>query len=325
MLPIQFSDSSTGSIFCSKAESIYEQYISEWAEWAKLNTSGENREIALARLKLCIQNNECLLDLSELGLSSLPILPNNIIALNIRDNALVSLPELPNVLTDLDVSSNNLTSLPELPPTLEVLNVGYNQLEHLPQLPNSLKYLFAENNRLNTLPALSEELLFVHIYNNELTALPAFPPSLELLRADDNYITELPWIPIQNNGSDREFYFSRNQITHAPERLFQLDQNYTISIENNPLSPHTWLSLLRRTSQSDYQGPQIHFSMSDGQQHTPVRPLPEAVAAWFPEALQSQVSQTWSTFTEEENALTFSAFLDRLADTVTARNAPGFR
>ncbi|EHJ4136066.1 hypothetical protein J1C12_004608 [Escherichia fergusonii] len=222
------------------------------------------------------------------------------------------------------MSNNNLASLPELPTTLEVLNVGYNQLENLPQQLNSIKYLFGENNRLNTLPTLPNVLEFLHVYNNELVSLPALPHSLELLRADDNNITALPLFPTQANGPEREYYFNRNQITYVPESLFRLDQNYTISIENNSLSPRTWLSMLRRTSQSEYHGPQIHFSMSDGQQHTPVRSLPEAVAAWFPEPLRSEVSQRWGAFTDEENTSTFSAFLDRLADTVTARNGQGF-
>ncbi|WP_306342778.1 leucine-rich repeat domain-containing protein, partial [Escherichia coli] len=318
MPPIQFPDLSTANIFSSQAESIHEQYISEWTDWAKSNAPGENREVALTRLKLCLQNNECLLDLSSLGLSSIPALPSNITILNARHNSLISLPELPDFLKELDVSNNNLASLPELPTTLEVLNVGYNQLENLPQQLNSIKYLFAENNRLNTLPILPNVLEFLHVYNNELVSLPALPHSLELLRADDNNITALPLFPTQANGPDREYYFNRNQITHVPESLFRLDQNCTISIENNPLSPRTWLSMLRRTSQSEYRGPQIHFSMSDGQQHTPVRSLPDAVAAWFPESLRSEVSQRWAAFTDEENAATFSAFLDRLADTVTA-------
>ncbi|WP_338295718.1 leucine-rich repeat domain-containing protein, partial [Escherichia coli] len=207
MLPIQFPDLSTANIFSSQAESIHEQYISEWTDWAKSNAPGENREVALTRLKLCLQNNECLLDLSSLGLSSIPALPSNITILNARHNSLISLPELPDFLKELDVSNNNLASLPELPTTLEVLNVGYNQLENLPQQLNSIKYLFAENNRLNTLPILPNVLEFLHVYNNELVSLPALPHSLELLRADDNNITALPLFPTQANGPDREYYF----------------------------------------------------------------------------------------------------------------------
>ncbi|EFW7548813.1 T3SS effector E3 ubiquitin-protein ligase IpaH9.8, partial [Shigella boydii] len=40
---------------------------------------------------------------------------------------------------------------------------------------------------------------------------------------------------------------------------------------------------------------------------------------------QSDVSQIWHAFEHEEHANTFSAFLDRLSDTVSARNTSGFR
>ncbi|WP_290367467.1 NEL-type E3 ubiquitin ligase domain-containing protein, partial [Shigella flexneri] len=69
----------------------------------------------------------------------------------------------------------------------------------------------------------------------------------------------------------------------------------------------------------------IYFSMSDGQQNTLHRPLADAVTAWFPENKQSDVSQIWHAFEHEEHANTFSAFLDRLSDTVSARNTSGFR
>ncbi|MDS1470613.1 T3SS effector E3 ubiquitin-protein ligase IpaH1.4, partial [Escherichia coli] len=53
--------------------------------------------------------------------------------------------------------------------------------------------------------------------------------------------------------------------------------------------------------------------------------LADAVTAWFPENKQSDVSQIWHAFEHEEHANTFSAFLDRLSDTVSARNTSGFR
>ncbi|ESU76813.1 Invasion plasmid antigen (plasmid) [Shigella dysenteriae WRSd5] len=65
--------------------------------------------------------------------------------------------------------------------------------------------------------------------------------------------------------------------------------------------------------------------MSDGQQNTLHRPLADAVTAWFPENKQSDISQIWHAFEHEEHANTFSAFLDRLSDTVSARNTSGFR
>ncbi|EGM61155.1 putative Invasion plasmid antigen [Shigella flexneri SFJ17B] len=47
------------------------------------------------------------------------------------------------------------------------------------------------------------------------------------------------------------------------------------------------------------------------------------MAAWFPEADRREVSTQWTSFSTEENSRAFSAFLDRLSDTVSARNTSG--
>nr|WP_096968596.1 NEL-type E3 ubiquitin ligase domain-containing protein [Escherichia coli] len=258
-------------------------------------------------------------------ITMLPVLPSSLQVLSAEINRLSILPELPSSLEEICVSDNHLSELPVLPASLKNLSVSYNRLSALPELPVSLEKLNACHNHISALPGLPESLECLNVPDNHLTTLPPLPAALEFVDVASNRLESLPDFPAEHRSGMRVYWLTQNRLTTVPENILGLSPESTVIITDNPLSSRTRQTLLRQTTGLNYHGPQIHFSMSDGQQHTPVRPLPEAVAAWFPEALQSQFFQTWSAFTEEENALTFSAFLDRLADTVTARNAPGFR
>ncbi|MBS9318472.1 E3 ubiquitin--protein ligase [Escherichia coli] len=448
MNPVNNTTPSTGNISFSGTalnNNDHHHYLSEWAEWAESGSPGEHRALALARLKLCQENNESHLDLSELQLRSLPSLPEHIVSLkvggntltslprlphslkkinalfnqlttlpelpasltdlnvsrnrlttlpelpasltdlNVSRNRLTTLPELPASLTDLNVSCNRLTTLPELPASLTDLNVGRNQLTTLPELPASLTGLDVSCNQLTTLPELPSSLKRIDAYINQilvlpelpasltglnvwgnrlttlpelpasltdlnvgrnqlttlpelpaslkqleircnhLTTLPALPAMLAVVNAENNALESLPDFPVEHGPGVRIYFFGRNRLTNVPESILTLSSESTVVLTGNPLSFRTIQTLLRQTTGLNYRGPRIHFAMSDGQQHTPVRPLSEAVTAWFPENKQSDVSQIWLAFESEEHADTFSAFLDRLADTVSARNAQGFR
>ena len=125
---------------------------------------------AKRRINECIRTGSTSLDLSRLGLTSLP--------------------ELPDTLTHLDCSYNQLTILPELPDTLTILECIYNQLTELPELPDTLTHLNCYNNQLTVLlwsqsdsvsskPELPDTLTHLYCRNNQLTVLP-----LKLLRND---------------------------------------------------------------------------------------------------------------------------------------------
>ncbi|EHO7942922.1 T3SS effector E3 ubiquitin-protein ligase IpaH3, partial [Shigella flexneri] len=191
-----------------------------------------------------------------------------------------------------------------------------------------LEYINADNNQLTMLPELPTSLEVLSVRNNQLTFLPELPESLEALDVSTNLLESLPAVPVRNHHSEETEIFFRcreNRITHIPENILSLDPTCTIILEDNPLSSRIRESLSQQTAQPDYHGPRIYFSMSDGQQNTLHRPLADAVTAWFPENKQSDVSQIWHAFEHEEHANTFSAFLDRLSDTVSARNTSGFR
>ncbi|WP_039060737.1 T3SS effector E3 ubiquitin-protein ligase IpaH9.8 [Shigella flexneri] len=306
MLPINNNFSLPQNSFYNTISGTYADYFSAWDKWEKQALPGEERDEAVSRLKECLINNSDELRLDRLNLSSLPDnLPAQITLLNVSYNQLTNLPELPVTLKKLYSASNKLSELPVLPPALESLQVQHNELENLPALPDSL--------------------LTMNISYNEIVSLPSLPQALKNLRATRNFLTELPAFSEGNNPVVREYFFDRNQISHIPESILNLRNECSIHISDNPLSSHALQSLQRLTSSPDYHGPRIYFSMSDGQQNTLHRPLADAVTAWFPENKQSDVSQIWHAFEHEEHANTFSAFLDRLSDTVSARNTSGFR
>ncbi|AAL72345.2 invasion plasmid antigen, secreted by the Mxi-Spa secretion machinery (plasmid) [Shigella flexneri 2a str. 301] len=306
MLPINNNFSLPQNSFYNTISGTYADYFSAWDKWEKQALPGEERDEAVSRLKECLINNSDELRLDRLNLSSLPDnLPAQITLLNVSYNQLTNLPELPVTLKKLYSASNKLSELPVLPPALESLQVQHNELENLPALPDSL--------------------LTMNISYNEIVSLPSLPQALKNLRATRNFLTELPAFSEGNNPVVREYFFDRNQISHIPESILNLRNECSIHISDNPLSSHALPALQRLTSSPDYHGPRIYFSMSDGQQNTLHRPLADAVTAWFPENKQSDVSQIWHAFEHEEHANTFSAFLDRLSDTVSARNTSGFR
>ncbi|WP_134795474.1 T3SS effector E3 ubiquitin-protein ligase IpaH9.8 [Shigella boydii] len=306
MLPINNNFSLPQNSFYNTISGTYADYFSAWDKWEKQALPGEERDEAVSRLKECLINNSDELRLDRLNLSSLPDnLPAQITLLNVSYNQLTNLPELPVTLKKLYSASNKLSELPVLPPALESLQVQHNELENLPALPDSL--------------------LTMNISYNEIVSLPSLPQALKNLRAIRNFLTELPAFSEGNNPVVREYFFDRNQISHIPESILNLRNECSIHISDNPLSSHALQALQRLTSSPDYHGPRIYFSMSDGQQNTLHRPLADAVTAWFPENKQSDVSQIWHAFEHEEHANTFSAFLDRLSDTVSARNTSGFR
>ncbi len=103
-------------------------------------------EIAVQRIQRCVDRR---LDLSNLHLTELPPLPDDLIMLRCDSNELTSLPELPSTLRILHCHQNQLTSLPELPPFLESLSCSNNPITSLPSLPSSLTQLVCIRNYLH--------------------------------------------------------------------------------------------------------------------------------------------------------------------------------
>lgn len=149
-------------------------------------------EIALQRIQQCVDRR---LDLSNLHLTELPVLPDDLIMLRCDSNELTSLPALPPTLRILHCHQNQLSSLPELPPFLESLSCSHNFIASLPSLPSSLTQLVCMRNYLTTLPPLPQALQELCVDNNDIRWLPTLPPHLNSLSCCRNPLTSLPSLP----------------------------------------------------------------------------------------------------------------------------------
>jgi len=175
-------------------------------------------EEVLRRVEYARDTNAIKLNLSNLGLTSLPeTIFNSLTSLQVlylHENELTSLPEtIFNSLTslqELSLSYNKLTSLPETIfnslTSLQVLYLSGNELTSLPETIfnslTSLQVLWLSNNKLTSLP----ETIF-----NSLT-------SLQKLWLYDNELTSLP-SSILNCRRLIEFHFGGNEI--IPDIRFQ--------------------------------------------------------------------------------------------------------
>ena len=101
---------------------------------------------AKKRIQECIDSKSTKLDLSDLGLTVLPSLPESLQKLYCSYNQLTELPH-----SVLEVR-NGVTYFLPLPDSLQSLHCSSNQLSVIPSLPLSLQVLFCSNNQLTRLP-----------------------------------------------------------------------------------------------------------------------------------------------------------------------------
>ncbi|CFU86575.1 leucine-rich repeat domain-containing protein [Yersinia pseudotuberculosis] len=151
-------------------------YHAIWKEWKEnaVPGEGEQRGIAVERMKYCLKKNLTELNLNNLGLRSLPDILPPCTKLDISDNQLSQFPTLSTDLVTLNLANNQWAELPnKLPPYLKSLNVQNGQLFELPELPNMLEFLHADNNQLHCLPEkLPKSLRLITASNNQITQLP---------------------------------------------------------------------------------------------------------------------------------------------------------
>ncbi|WP_445219708.1 NEL-type E3 ubiquitin ligase domain-containing protein [Bradyrhizobium sp. Pa8] len=262
------------------------------------------------------------LDTSNNLLTSLPdALPAGLQNLNASSNRLTGLPAgFPARLRRLNLRDNRLTSLPDtLPASLQQLDASGNQLASLPDtLPASLQQLDASGNQLTSLPStLPAALLQLDASDNQLTNLPdTLPTGLERLNVGRNRLASLPeTLPV----GVEELGLVGNQLTSLPETLLtQLGSDCRVHLVNNPLPERVRTNLASIVNSQGYGGPQIFFSMSDGEAQDQARPLCEAVAAWLGD--EPETVAAWRAFAEEPGAKEYARFLDRLLATVNYGN-----
>lgn len=130
------------------------------------------------------------LNLSNLGLTYLPDLPEKLTKLDCSHNQLkeFNIP-LPESLTYLNCSYNQLEEISSLPETLTYLNCRYNELQQLPFIPLSCVYLDCSYNRLDDIQGLPDSLEYLNFFENDMPNEPT------------NYMLSLPNIKRINGGN----------------------------------------------------------------------------------------------------------------------------
>lgn len=164
--------------------------VTEWKSWAAIHGDTEKRDTAVERMYECYFQGNIILDLSNLGLTSLPeILPGAITALSLAYNHLSTLVELPGTLQILRANNNKLNDLPLLPSGLRELYVNDNKLPYLRQLPVSLQIIDVANNHLCFLPYLHYGLKSIQVRGNTFNSLPKLPVSIGHVDTPEGFIT----------------------------------------------------------------------------------------------------------------------------------------
>lgn len=160
----------------------------------------EDRAEALRRMKECLITRQSMLDLSNLGLTSLPEnLPPHLIEFNCSRNMLTALPEvMPKGLRVLECMENFLILLPKVqPPKLMVLKCYENYIIWLPELSTNLRVIDCSENFLQFLP-------------------PSMPQYLYTLRCAFNSISLIPDEMLENLTRLKVFDCSSNDLISSP-------------------------------------------------------------------------------------------------------------
>ncbi|EKS6169983.1 E3 ubiquitin--protein ligase, partial [Salmonella enterica] len=171
-------------------------------------------------------------------------------------------------------------------------------------LKNDKSELNVGESGLTTLPdCLPAHITTLIIPRNNLTHLPALPPGL------------------------RSLWAYHNRLTRLPESLIHLSSEATVHLESNPLSERTLQALQNITSAPDYSGPTIRFNMAGASAPREARALHLAVADWLVPAREGETvpADRWHVFGQEDNAVAFSLFLDRLSETENFIKDAGFK
>lgn len=209
--------------------------------------------------------------------------------------SLRSLPELPEGLMTVDMGENFLKQLPVLPQSLVELGVAFNQLEILPEIwPPYLRALDIHDNRVRRLP-------------------DQLPAALDVCDARNNCLVSLPEIFPKDLT---EFLIEGNPITSLPEGILALSQECSIYLGAIPLSSTVFERLRETVFAADYHGPLFYISRESAVVVGPSQALSSAVACWYSSEYQKSAQEIWQRFDKIEEAGDFSAFLDRLRDSI---------
>lgn len=109
------------------------------------------------------------LDLTYMGLETLPELPPTVKQLLCGNNLLKTIESLPPFLEELHCDNNPyLRSIRSVPPTLKTLRCNFSAITSLPDLPAGLQQLYCDGTNIETLPDLPPMLRIFSCEANKL-------------------------------------------------------------------------------------------------------------------------------------------------------------
>lgn len=173
------------------------------------------------------------LDLSDLELTELPILPINLKYLDCSYNLLKSLPILPNKLEQLYCNNNNIKKINNLPDTLQNLICDRNDIYELDISRTKLKKVSCNHNNLTKFNS-PNTLIELDCGFNYLTTLNNLFFGLQILICDKNKIKKLEYLPT----SLLKLNCNKNKIKkldNLPNLLIKLHCSYNRIEELNNL------------------------------------------------------------------------------------------
>ncbi|MEB0141060.1 NEL-type E3 ubiquitin ligase domain-containing protein [Undibacterium sp. CCC2.1] len=173
------------------------------------------------------------LDLSNLGLTTMPRLPRELSAVDLSHNRLSMMPQasvLPPLLMQLDLSFNQIERLPTDWGSLVELDVRHNRIDRIERVtaPQLLR-LQASNNRLTRFPEMTApKLVEARLRSNEIRRLPVNMggplqswPELLVLDLTANRLNSVPAGFGLAFPSLQRLALTRNRITALPAQAFQ--------------------------------------------------------------------------------------------------------
>lgn len=177
------------------------------------------------------------LNLENICLEEIGILPKRLEILNCSDNYIDKLDNLPETLQELYCDGNAIEKLDNLPPKLESLICDNNKIETLDNLPDSLNYLDCNNNSIKKINKLPENLTNLDCgLNDELDYLCNLPLGLNSLKIYDcELLKTLPSnLILLNNLTHCILYNLELELTLPQIRFLNRIRNHNnISNTNN--------------------------------------------------------------------------------------------
>lgn len=175
-------------------------------------------------------NVDVTLDLSNLSIENIPVIPTNVKLLILNQNKLTKipdenkahLPQFSKVLTDLFIDNNSLTELPNLPDNLEFLSCKNNKLTALPKLPDSLTFLDCTYNNFENIPEVPKGCTLIF-----------YPQEQDILEIPSNAKNSIMHEPILLGNSIVDF----NDEAEKYNRYYT--KNTFDKLEKNPFIPNS--------------------------------------------------------------------------------------